>query len=77
MVDRMSVLPGMEVYGEDDAFIGVVEQVGDDGFLLHDRELPFATVARAERDRLYLRGAGTDYHPQARPEDEAVEPEGR
>lgn len=68
MADRTMVLPGMEVYGTDDAFIGVVERVGDDGFLLHDEEIAFDAVARVERDRLYLRGEGTNYHPQARPD---------
>ncbi len=76
MVDRMTVLPGMEVYGRDDAFIGVVEQVGDDGFLMHDGEIAFGAVERVERDRLYLRGAGTRYHPQARP-DETTDGAGR
>jgi hypothetical protein len=63
----------MEVYGSDDAFIGVVEQVSDTGFKMHDEEIAFDAVDRVERDRLYVRGAGTRYHPQARPEEDEAE----
>jgi hypothetical protein len=73
MVDRTTILPGMEVYGSDDAFVGVVEQVTETGFKMHDEELAFDAVTRTERDRLYLDGAGTRYHPQAKPEDSAQE----
>ena len=73
MIDRTTVLPGMEVYGADDAFIGVVEQVGETGFLMHDDEFAFDAVSRVERDRLYMHDAGTRYHPQARPDDSAEE----
>ena len=68
VASRMTVLPGMEVYGEDDAFIGLIEQVLEDGFLMHDQKRPFAIVARIERSRIYLQGKGTSYHPQARSE---------
>ena len=68
VASRMTVLPGMEVYGEDDAFIGLIEQVVEDGFRLHDTKHPFDTVVRLERSRIYLRGKGTSYHPQARAE---------
>lgn len=73
MVDRTTLLQGMEVYGSDDAFIGVVEQVNDNGFMMHDEEVSFDAVSHTERDRLYLHGAGTRYHPQARPDDTANE----
>ena len=73
MVDKTAVLQGMEVYGSDDAFIGVIEQVTDNGFKMHDDEITFGSVARVEGNSLYLRGAGTRYHPQARPEDDAGE----
>ncbi len=66
VASRMTVLPGMEVYGEDHAFIGLIEQVVEDGFLLHDAKRPFDIVVRIERDRIYVRGNGTSYHPQAR-----------
>lgn len=73
MVDQATVLQGMEVYGSDEAFIGVIEQVSDTGFMMHDEEVAFGTVNRIEGNRLYLRGAGTRYHPQARPDE--AEPE--
>ena len=73
MVDRTTILQGMEVYGSDDAFIGVVEQVTETGFKMHDEEIAFDAVTRTERDRLYLHSAGTRYHPQARPDDSADE----
>ena len=73
MVDRTTILQGMEVYGTDDAFIGVVEQVTETGFVMHDEEIAFDAVSRTEGDRLYLRGAGTRYHPQARPDDSTAE----
>jgi len=66
IASRMTVLPGMEVYGEDEAFIGLIEQVIDDGFLMHDTKHPFDIVVRIERSRIYVRGKGTSYHPQAR-----------
>jgi hypothetical protein len=75
MVDRTAILMGMEVYGSDDAFIGVIEQVTDDGFKMHDEEITFGSVDRVEGNSLYLRGAGTRYHPQARPDDDADEGE--
>jgi hypothetical protein len=71
MVDRTTILMGMEVYGSDDAFIGVIEQVTDDGFKMHDEEIAFNAAARVEGNSLYLSGAGTRYHPQARPDDSA------
>lgn len=71
MVDRTAILQGMEVYGSDDAFIGVIEQLTDNGFKMHDDEIAFGSADRVEGNRLYLRDAGTRYHPQARPEDEA------
>ena len=73
MVDRTAILMGMEVYGADEAFIGVIEQVTADGFKMHDEEITFDSVARVEGNSLYLRGAGTRYHPQARPDDSADE----
>ncbi|MFN8512120.1 MAG: hypothetical protein U0232_23500 [Thermomicrobiales bacterium] len=73
MVDKTTVLQGMEVYGSDDAFIGVVEQVNENGFMMHDDEIAFGAVDHVERDRLTLRGAGTRYHPQARPDDSVDE----
>lgn len=66
MISRMTVLPGMAVYGADEAFVGVVEQVFDDGFLLHDRKYAFDTVAQLDRDRLIMREIGTHYHPRAK-----------
>lgn len=73
MVDRTNVLQGMEVYGSDEAFIGVIEQVTDNGFMMHDDEIAFGSVNRVEGNRLYLRDAGTRYHPQARPDEDASE----
>ncbi len=73
MVDKTAILMGMEVYGSDDAFIGVIEQVTDDGFKMHDDEITFGSVARVEGNSLYLRDEGTRYHPQARPEDDTEE----
>jgi len=75
MVDRTTILMGMEVYGSDEAFIGVVEQVTDDGFKMHDEEITFGSVARVEGSNLYLRDEGTHYHPQARTDDSADEGE--
>ena len=69
MVDRTMVLPGMEVYGADEAFIGVVERVDEGSFLMHDAEFAFSAVDRVERDRLIMHDAGTHYHPQAKPDD--------
>jgi hypothetical protein len=69
MIDRTTILQGMEVYGSDDAFIGVVEQVTETGFKVYDDEIAFGSVDHVDRDRLTLRGAGTHYHPQARPDD--------
>ena len=69
VANRMTVLPGMEVYGDDEAFVGLIEQVVEDGFLLHDHKHAFDTVLRIERSRIYVRGKGTNYHPQARTEE--------
>jgi hypothetical protein len=73
MVDKTAILQGMEVYGSDDAFIGVIEQVTENGFMMHDDEVAFGSVDRVEGNSLYLRGAGTRYHPQARPDDSESE----
>ena len=75
MVDQTAILQGMEVYGSDDAFIGVVEQVTETGFMMHDEEIAFGAVDHVDHDRLTLRGAGTRYHPQARPDDSSEEAE--
>ena len=69
MVDRTTILPGMEVYGADEAFIGVIERVDEQSFLMHDEEYPFSAVSRVERDRLFMHEVGTSYHTQAKPDD--------
>jgi hypothetical protein len=40
---------------------------------MHNEEIAFDAVGSVGHDRLTLRGAGTRYHPQARPEDSAAD----
>ena len=61
MSSEGNIYEGMEVYGNNDRFIGTVDAMHGDGFHVNGEHIPTSAIARVTENRVYLSDTGARF----------------